>query len=410
MPIFDLYSESPNPSPEQLLAVCERFSTEVKNKSQHTSWDDHLKIAQHLAEQILGHYQSLHAVSLELLGLRQFNAKLPPAVLEVFLHACAKDHGSLSILIDEIESLYGDEEDRAVESLAKVMWKDGMLSMMPRPSLWDEEGKLRFSPLGFAKIHRDAFLRQMNDWYHKGVLGIQKILDDYTLMTPGSRNIMDETLCRKVYSSVMPDDHPVRALLASKLDNTKDGLFRFGRMFEELDCPDDYTGFEVRLEHAFSLMRSLPWEQASQIVHKAIGNCICDWMSDHGDGTNGFSEPELAVPNLLKVLERARPFGFHALEEVSRNVNYITNQALNKPMIEALLDEGFVEDLYDLDTAAAWKQAALTAADEDLYLSLGLGEKYLVMLLKIKGTPGLREALKKTSAGREAVLGHDLGL
>lgn len=410
MSTFDLYSESPNPSPEQLLAVCERFSSEVKNKSQHTGWDDHLQIAQRLAEQILGHYQSLHAVSSELLGLRQFNAKLPTAVLEVFLYACSQDHGSLSILIDEIESLYGDEADRAVESLAKVMWKDSMLSMMPKPSLWDKEGTLRFSPLGFSKIHRDAFLRQMNDWYHKGVVGVQKILDDYPLMTPGSRNVMDETLCRKVYSSVMSDDHPIRALLASKLDNTKDGLFRFGRMFEELDCPDDYAGFDIRIEHAFSLMGALPKEQAHQIVHKAIGRCICDWMADHGDGVNFFSEPKLAVPNLLKVLERAQPFGFNALEEVSRNVNYMTNQALNKSMIEALLDEGFVDDVNDLDTAAAWKQAAITAADEGLYLSLDLDEKYLALLLKIKGTPGLREELKKTSAGREVVLGHDLGL
>ncbi|AXH59586.1 hypothetical protein [Pseudomonas amygdali] len=410
MPTFDLYSESTNPTPEQLLALCERFNAEIIDKSPHTGWDSTLKVVQHLAEQILGHYQSLRAVSDELAGLRELDQKLPPDVLAVFIYACAQEHDSLGVMIDEVESLYADGNDQEVGALAKSMWQNTMLSMMPRVQLWDKDGRVKYSPCGFSKIYPEAFRRQTNDWYAKGEVGVKKILDDFSLINDRSRKVLADALCERVYGSVLPPDHPVRALLSDELDMAIESHIRFDKLFVAIENRDEHIGFEARLDHTFSLMHKLPAEQAIGVVNESINRCIKAWMTDLGNGFKGFNDPNLAVSNIIKVLEQARPFGFSALEEVSRHVDYMTHQTLNKPMVEALLDEVCIGNVRYFDSSVAWKKAALTTADEDLYLNLDLDEKYLVMLLKIKGTPGLREALKKTSLGREVVLGHDLGL
>lgn len=410
MPTSDLYNQSLNPTPEQLQAACAAFANAVSNKPMHTAWTDLLMEAKHLADQILGHYYNLDAVSQELEGLRKEGSRLTREALSVFVYASVYEHETLSVLLREIESLYGDGRDRSFNSFAKGIWNDSMLLGTVTPRLWGCDGKLNYSPVGYASIHRQSFQRQVNDFYNKGAAGVQKILDDYPLMSGLSRQLLDKTLCAKVYQSIKPADDPVRAILVDKLNDIEDGYKRFSEMFEVLDDTDVYANFDLRLEHAFALMHALPIEQAIEIVHKAIGTCIQDWMADHGDGSNRFNHPEMAVPGLIKVLNKADAFGFCALDEVCRNVHYRGLQTLNKSMVQALLDEGFVEDLYDMDTADAWKQAALTAASEDVYLSLGLDEKYLIMLSRIKGTPKLREALKKTHSGREAVLGQDLGL
>lgn len=410
MRAFDLYKDSSNPTPEQLQAACAAFANAVSNKPRHTDWAGLLIKARHLAEQILGHYYNLEAVSQELSGLRKEGSRLTQEALSVFVYASVYEHETLWVFLREIESLYGDGRDRSFNAFTKGLWNDSMLSGIVTPRLWGWDGKLNYSPVGYASIHKQSFRRQVNDFYNKGPTGVQKILDDYPLMSEASRQLLDKALCEKVYQSIMPDDDPVRAILGDMLNDIEDGYTRFAEMFEVLDDPDVYANFDLRLEHAFALMHALPIEQATEIVHKAIGTCIRDWMADHGDGSNRFNHPEMAVPGLIKVLEKADAFGFCGLEEVCRNVHYMALRTLNKSMVQALLDEGFVEDLYEMETADAWKQAALTAASEEVYLSLGLDERYLVKLLKIKGTPKLRETLKKTDTGREVVFGHDLGL
>lgn len=407
---FDLYSQSPNPTPEQLLALCNRFNLHVLEKPKNAAWDSTLKTAQRLAEQILGHYESLQSVSDALMASSGHNVKLPSAVLNLFLYASVQEHPSLKTMINEIEAVYKDNLDDSVDVLAQNMWRDSMLSMTPRPSLWDKDGKLQYSPFGFSKIHPKTFQRQVNDCYNEGERGIQKVLEWYPLMSEASRQVMDKKICDKVYASVMPAGHPVRTLLASKLDDVEDGLQRFRQLFAVLDEDDNHVGFTQRLEHTFALMDALPSSQANEIVHESINQCIKDWMTDGENGYLFFNEPHLVVPNLVKLLERARPFGFNALEEVSRHVSYMANKTLNKAMVEALLEDGVVEDLNDLDTCAAWKQASLIAANDDFYLSLGLNEQYLIMLLNIKPTPLLKNQLNKTEVGSEAVLIHDLGL
>jgi hypothetical protein len=112
----------------------------------------------------------------------------------------------------------------------------------------------------------------------------------------------------------------------------------------------------------------------------------------------------------VAVLERAQSYGFNALEEVARNVGYMSLQSLNKPMVEALLDEGICTNPWELDAATAWKEASLRVTDEAYYLSLGLRPKHLIQLLKFKDTPGIRQALLTSDAGREHLLCQDLGL
>lgn len=407
---LDLYSQSPNPTPEQLLAVCNRFNLEVLEKPKNEAWDSTLEAAQRLAEQILGHYDSLQAVSDALVAFRGHKTKLPSTVLSLFLYASAQEHSSLKTMINEIEEVYKDNLDDSLEPHVQNMWRDTMLSMMPRPSLWCKDGNLQYSPYGFSKVHPQTFRRQFNNRYNEGEIGIQRILDCYPLMSEVSRTLMDKTLCDKVYASLMPSNHPIRGLLSSKLNDIQDGLQRFNQLFGVLDDEPNDAGFDQRLDHAFTLMHALPASQASEIISESINKCIIDWMTDGENGYMYFTDPVVVVPNLVKLLEHARPFGFNALDEVSRNVRYMTNRTLNKDMIEALLDEGVIDDIYNLDTCAAWKQAALTAADDGFYLSLGLDNKYLTMLLKIKPTQRLKEELKKTEFGSEAVLTLDLGL
>lgn len=409
MPSLDLYSHSPNPTPEQLMTVCDEFMKMVGYPSALHS-KQLLQVAQNLCEQILGHYGSLSEVAEELAGFSGHGEKLPHQAFYVFFYTSVQNHPSLGIVLDEMTQMYGDGEDKRACNSIRGMWQDGLISFLPKPRLWDADGKLQCRPGAFAFMQRDAFARQVGDFYHQGAQGVQKILDDYPLMDEESRLRMDAELCSIVYTSVTPANDPRRVLLKDKLVGMQDGLTRFEKLFEHLDNPDDHLGFDARLNHAFDLVGALPAEEGANLVERAINRCIRNWKTDHGDGMNSFNEPVVAVPNLVMVLERARQHGFNPLGEVARNIRYMANQNVNKSMVESLLDEGFLEDRSELDTATAWQEAALIATDEKIYLDLGLDEKYLVMLLKIKGTPGLREALKHTSAGREAVFSHDLGL
>ena len=117
MPRFDLYAESTNPSPDQLFSVCCEFSAFLA-KSKEQIWsriftsaiyfqggtdpseskagvapirpEDLLISAEQLAEQIIGHYGGVVAVSRELAGFGDPNLRLPTEALDIFLYACAR--------------------------------------------------------------------------------------------------------------------------------------------------------------------------------------------------------------------------------------------------------------------------------------------------------------------------------
>lgn len=410
MPRFDLYSLSPNPTPEQLLSVCKQFiDFFVGDRDKRPDVYELLQAAEDLAEQILGHYQSLQNVADVLAYRCTPPQKLPYQVLYVFLYACVREHPSLGVMLDEVDAVCGDGLDHRAYASVRGMLQEVMLMLVPRPKLWGEDGELKYQPKAFSHMHGASFIRQVSDFFFDQANGVQKLLDDYPRMNEASRALMDQELSKRVYRSIMTEDDPVRVLLRDKLDDVKDGRARFDTLFSELDNPDDNVGFEKRLEHVFALVDELPRGQASQVLDE-INVCIRDWMTDHGEGITQFNQPSVAVPRLVAVLERAQPYGFNALEEVARNVEYMSLQSLNKPMVEALLDEGFCTNPWDLDAAAAWKEAALRATDEAYYLSLGLDAKHLTQLLKVKDTPGIRQALLTSDLGREYILCQDLGL
>ncbi|WP_410950853.1 hypothetical protein [Pseudomonas sp. S1(2024)] len=410
MPRFDLFSLSPNPTPEQLLATGKEFvDFLIGDRGKKPDVYELLQAAEDLAEQILGHYHSLQNVADVLAYRCTPPQKLPYQVLYVFLYACVREHPSLGVMLDEVDTLYGDGLDHKAYATVRSLLREVTLMMVPRPKLWGENGELKYQPKAFSHMHGASFTRQVSDLFFDRANGVQKILDDYPRMNEASRALMDEELSKRVYRSMMSADDPVRVLLRDKLDDVKDGRARFATLFSELDNLDDQVGFEMRLEHAFALVAELPTTQASQVLDE-INVCIRDWMTDHGEGIMRFNHPTVVVPRLVAVLERAQSYGFNALEEVARNVGYMSLQTLNKAMVECLLDEGFCTNPWELDAADAWKEAALRVTDEAYYLSLGLRPKHLTQLLKIKDTPGIRQALLTSDVGREHILCQDLGL
>lgn len=427
MPTFDLYAHSNNPTPEQLISVCDQFMSFVQGRSNHTKAlselvrrvagatekdkpfhpYDILGAAESLAEQILGHYQSLGAVAEELSGFCGQKEKLPYQVFYVFAYACVREHSSLGVMLEEVDLLYRDQTDHKAWAALQGMFQDTMLMMVPRPALWDEEGVMRYSPSAFSNMHHTAFTRQLSDYFSRGWDGVKKILDDYPRMNEASQQLMDAELCKRVYRSTLAEDDAIRGLLADKLDDVEDGKVRIERLFADLDNPNALVDFETRLEHVFSVLDFLD-SQGTDQVFDVMRSVIKDWLVD--DDRGQLSEPQMAVSNLVGLLERAKDYGFNALDEVAAHLPNIAMGTPRRFAAETILDGGFVEDLREMDASELWKKAALIVADEDYLLSLGLKESHLIELVRFRPTPGIRKAAQAFDKGRDAVFGQDLGL
>ncbi|MBD8089122.1 hypothetical protein IFT48_03940 [Pseudomonas fluorescens] len=408
MPNFDLYSQSPNPTPEQLIKVCDDLMSHIKSAENRPKIEDVLTATESLAEQILGHYQNLPAVAQEVSAFARQGQKMPYQLMNVFFYACVREHPSLNTMLNEVHAVYGDEQDRTAFASLKGMLQDSALMLMPRPTLWDAEGVLKYNPKAFSHMHSRTYLRQVSALFAEGEAGVQKILDAYPMLDDASRAMLDEDLIRRVYRSVVADDDPVRWLLRERLNTVEDGLVRFEKLFDLVDRDDDVGGFEDRFEHAFSLVESLPKDQANEVL-MGISKCIREWMTDDSGLVRNLDEPELVIPRLVRVLERARPFGIDGLAEVAKHT---LSSAKESPalLVGFILDGGFDTGSNDLDTPTAWVEAAVVACEEDFLLSLGLDERHLAKLTRYKGTPGLRQALLKSDTGRAIVFGQDLGL
>lgn len=412
MPIIDLYRYSQNPSPEQLTQVCGDLLSQLKLTDGKPVIEDFLASAEVLAEQIIGHYDSLPAVAKELSGLTQHGMKLPVAVMQVFLFACVREHESLGCMIAQVNDLYGDKTDQLGCSAMAGMLQDASLMLVPRPSLWAKDGKLNHDPIAFCAMHSITYIREVSDYFAQGEAGVSKLLADYVHMSEASREMLDRDLRKRVYRSMLPDDDPVRWLLRDKLSDIEDGLVRFEKLFQCVDLDDDPEGFEVgfeeQFEHAFTLVESMPVEDARQVL-LAISGCIADWMADQSGYVRNLAVPELVVPRLVRVLERARPLGFEGMPEVYSHTLSSTKNS-PKQFVAYVLEGGMRSEWEGLDTVSAWAEAAVIACEEKNLLSLGLEEKHLGILANRKGTPGLREALMKTKTGAEILLYQDLGL
>ncbi|AXH59585.1 hypothetical protein [Pseudomonas amygdali] len=409
MPRLDLYRHSPNPSPEQLVEVCDQF---LKNTGEG-DWQSVAQSAEHLSEQILGHYQTLKGVSQETTGLARVGEKLPHQVFYVFLYACLREHSSTGRMMEELESLYSDGEDSRARASMLGIWQSINLIMVPRPKLWGCDGKLKYSPSAFALMHESTLREQILCYWKMGAPGVQKILDDYSLMNESSRKLIDHHLCRLVYQSADSECHPARVILADKLDVVEDYQMRFKTLIQGIDYVSDQL-FDERLSFAFSLAQSMPAEKLRQ-AFKGIDDCIYAAMHEEGFDENGedltlLEEPQLSVRRLVKILETAQAFGYSSLPQIHRCYRTSLEGRTDRDMMQDLLRGGFSPERQKMDVVTAWAEATLIAADEDYLLSFDLSEKLLAQLSGKKGTPGLRKALLATSTGREIALGQDLGL
>lgn len=85
MPSVDLYRHSNNPTPAQLIQVCDDLLSQLLLKDIKPPIEDFLESTENLSEQIIGHYHSLPAVAQELTGFSKEGMKLPFAVMQVFI-------------------------------------------------------------------------------------------------------------------------------------------------------------------------------------------------------------------------------------------------------------------------------------------------------------------------------------
>lgn len=436
MPSVDLYRHSNNPTPAQLIQVCDDLLSQLLLKDIKPPIEDFLESTENLSEQIIGHYHSLPAVAQELTGFSKEGMKLPFAVMQVFIYACVREHASLGTLLKEMHALYSDEQDQAaLEAMAGVLHHNTLMRV-PRPTLWANDGTLKHNPSAFCPIHSQSYIREVSDYFARGEEGVIKILADYPQMDESSRKMLDRDLCKRVYRSLLSDDHPVRGVLDGKLNHVDDGLVRIKKLFEfierdneasgfngvsgfygisgfdEMDDFDKMDGFDERFEHAFSLIQAMPAAEAEQVII-GIAHMIKDWMmGESGFGFEYIAEPDLAIERLVRVFEQARVLGLDPLCEVGK---YTMSDAGKSPklMVEYILSGGFDTDSdseFDVQTSSACADAAVISCDEDFLLSLGLSEGHLGILAGLKGTPGLRKALQATDAGRDIVFGQDLGL
>lgn len=409
MPRLDLYSNSPNPSPEQLIEVCDHFLKLFRDGD----WKIAVESAEHLAEQILGHYHSLPAVSQETAGLSRIGEKLPHQVFYVFLYACVRDHSATGQVMEELEALYSDGEDHRARASMLGLWQNVDLVFVPRPKLWNSEGKLKYSPSAFVQMHENALYHQIIDYWKVGVPGVQKILSDYPLMNEPSRQLIDSHLCRLVYERAESEDHPMRVLLADKLDAAEDCQMRLKTLIQGIDYVSDQL-FDERFRFAFSLVQSLPEDKRS-LAFKGIDDCINTAMSaevveEGEDDATLLEEPQMSVRRLVKILEAAQGSGYSPLPKFHSNYRSSLEGFSDRDMMQVLLNGGFSPERKKMDVVTAWVEAAMIAADEAFLLSFDLNEKLLAQLSSKKGTPGLRKALLATNTGRDIALGQDLGL
>lgn len=436
IPRFDLYCHSANPSPEQLFDVCREFS-DFLAESKDQIWsrnftniiffkgmdeptgqktgtppikpENLLVLAEQLAEQIIGHYGGLAAVSRELEGFGESGLRLPTEVLDVFLYACAREHESLSVMLNEMNVLYGDKGDKKSSVLIHEFLRDTTLVDIPRPSLWSYDGCLKYSPAAFYQVHHKSMENEVGYLCSTGSDGIQRILSDYPKIDQRSRDHLDSMMSGWLNNSTISLDDPRRGLLAHLLDPVKEGRVVFQRLFERIGESAEEASFRARLQHIINIIRSLPSEKSDSVL-ESVTQCINMWTEEQDEDVDIFSEPEVVVPRLVMILNRIGEFGYCALEAVGRHACLEVADISDKRRVEKIIDRGVAEEADNLSTHAAWREAVLLTLDEDFLVGLGLGEQHLGALYARRGTPKLRDKLMSTDRGRDLIIGHDLGL
>lgn len=426
MTSLDLYAYSTNPSPDQTEAICKKFFWMICERLESPGgslnaeivhiWKDHpydlLATAEALAEQILGHYPSLQAVSQSLATLCRNQEKLPPYVELVFLWACLRDHPSLDTLLSQTHDLYQDGKDSAAIRQRAAITQNGMLTSVSRPTLWDDNGGLKYNPVAFEAIHRKSLEAEIRQIFDAGIGKIEHLVSDFHRLDTASQKLLGLEIGKNVYGSLLPDDSPVRIVLRPYLDDALDARVRVLNALESCmeATPENDAGAPAITNHAFAMLERLTKDQKA-LVFSHLSHRISQWMDTSAGGYSAFEHPDAGIPLLATLLKGLNRFGFDALTEIAKHMPYDLDKKEIGEYVEVMVIAWIKPSRANLSCANALAEAALIAADEQELLGFGLKKATLLKLVDLRGdAPLIRAELVKSSEGRELVFGADLGL
>ncbi|MBD8615449.1 hypothetical protein [Pseudomonas sp. CFBP 13719] len=404
MTILNLKNIHPNQVVDHMLIACEQFvEDDATDCARHIK--EHLRVAQSMSEEILAHYGSLEAASRALRGVCSQNQKLPENVLRTFLYACVQEHPLLEVFLNELHEMYADTAPGAEYLLiAGFLQSDRRFVVMPKPQMINSVGVLVHDPKAFRFVHGQVFDAEITAVFRKGSGALERLLSLYPDMSESSREMMDTTLCWRIYLSDLDDNSPIRATLRDKLDDVQDGLARIEVLFESEMSLDPQEQFLQRLDFTFDFIDGLPAEAAQRVLTKLDEIITC-----HIQDEPTFDNEDQLVECMTKVLIRAKRQGYNPLAVVSKTVNlaiseedFVHGVLTNLPNLE--------QESSFLSMYMRWAQAAILSLDDDKLLSFDLDVRQLAWVAGRTGSQKIREHLKKTDTGRDVVFGQDLGL
>lgn len=319
------------------------------------------------------------------------------------MYATVREHETLTVILDEIHDLCQGRGWREMSSLDRLML-DPRFRLVPKPTLRDEAGELKYSPAAFNNVHGATLRKEVLAMFSEGALGVERLLSYYPQMDGQSQRIIDTLLVNQVYFSYLPDDDPIRALLADKLDPTEDAKARIARLFGvDLVISNEPGGpFLTRLEACFDYVDTLTPEQARNALEQ-VTDVLVEMLNQGGSDLGDPVEP---VACMVKLLERTGRHGYDVLEALHPTFKYMASQG---EMVETMF-RSITFGQVTTNSAKVLIEAVLLAVDDKKLLSLTIDEVVLSHLAQARGSQALREALLHSNTGRVIVFGQDLGL
>ncbi|WP_122530804.1 hypothetical protein [Pseudomonas viridiflava] len=395
--------EKPQDTPESLIYnACRSFISQC-NRTQEGDDLSILQTAENLAEQILKHYGSLRQAAIAFRAHSSPGERLPEPVFNTILYATVREHETLTVMLDELHELCEGKGWREMSSMDSVLLEP-RFRLTPRPSLWDDAGVMKYNPAAFNNVHGHSLRQEALAMYQEGASGVSRLLSYYPQMDEQSRRIFDTLLVNQVYYSYLPDDDPVRNLLADKLDPVEDAKARIAGLFNDtLELRNEPGGpFLRRLEACFDFVDTLSPQQATGALEQ-VTDALVQMLDMSGSDLGNPVEP---VACIIKVLHKAAGHGYDVLEALHPTFKYMGDQG-------ELVETMFRSTTFGKKTTNSAKvvmEAVLLAVDEQKLLSLTIDDSVLSHIALARGSDVLRNALLKSSTGRDIIFGQDLGL
>ena len=400
MPDLNLAHIHPGAADDHIFLACERYSAMARS-----TWAvDDLVVAESLAEQILAHYGSLRRSSEELKRFCTGERKLPDPVLHTLLYACAREHSTLSIVMDELFELYEHEDDPEVLKVIRMTTGSKLLKGVVRPHAWDAYGALKYSPASLNLVHPKSIHSQLSDYFANGAWRVERLLESYPDMNEASRKLIDDKLGLMVCSAGLREDNPMRVLLHDKIDPVVDAKQRIKRIFEcDVNSEPD-SEFMQSLDFCFGLLDRLQPAQVKEAFEE-LTYIIGLWV---GEDCWFLSDTHQPLEAMRKLVSKAQVLGFDVISAIQ---SHMEGRADDRDELLQLLVENFDdENKAGYVTDGLIMEAALLTIDDKTLLKLEIPEVKLARIAELTGSKTLRSALKASPTGREIIFGQDLGL